>query len=103
MAQSKRRLRGRSAAPARCPMRPSASRAWRSRYASSSRSSNRRHFSRKPLKQFGDARPRELVANWMICATANTEEEEVGECMAFHSDPVGGDGIIVDGQRDLAD
>lgn len=50
----------------------------------------------KPLKQFGDARPRELVANWMVCAAANAEEEEVGERMAFHSDPVGGDGIIVD-------
>lgn len=50
----------------------------------------------KPLKQFGDARPRELVANWMICAAANAEEHEVGERMAFHSDPVGGDGIIVD-------
>jgi hypothetical protein len=50
----------------------------------------------KPLKQFGDARPRELVANWMICAAVNAEEEGVGERMAFHSDPVGGDGIIVD-------
>jgi hypothetical protein len=50
----------------------------------------------KPLKGFGDARPRELVANWMICAAANAEEEEVGERMAIHSDPVGGDGIIVD-------
>ena len=50
----------------------------------------------KPLKQFGDARPRELVANWMICAAANAEEEGGGERMAFHSDPIGGDGIIVD-------
>lgn len=50
----------------------------------------------KPLKRFGDARPRELVANWMVCAAANAEEDGVGERMAFHSDPVGGDGIIVD-------
>jgi hypothetical protein len=48
----------------------------------------------KPLKQFGDARPRELVANWLICAAANAEED-TGERMAFHSDPTG-DGIIVD-------
>ncbi|TAK46732.1 MAG: hypothetical protein EPO23_13805 [Xanthobacteraceae bacterium] len=49
----------------------------------------------KPLKQFGDARPRELVANWLICSAANAEED-AGERMAFHSDPIGGDGIIVD-------
>lgn len=49
----------------------------------------------KPLKRFGDARPRELVANWMICAVANAEEGP-GERMAFHSDPIGGDGIIVE-------
>jgi hypothetical protein len=49
----------------------------------------------KPIKQFGNARSRELVANWMICAAANAEEG-AGERMEFHSDPVGGDGIIVD-------
>ena len=53
----------------------------------------------KPLKQFGGARPRELVANWMICAVANAEEG-AGERMAFHSDPIGGDGIIVDTKTD---
>lgn len=49
----------------------------------------------KPFKQFGNARSRELVANWMICAAANAEES-AGERMEFHSDPIGGDGIIVD-------
>lgn len=49
----------------------------------------------EPFKQFGDARSRELVANWMICAAANAEEG-VGERMEFHSNPIGGDGIIVD-------
>jgi hypothetical protein len=48
----------------------------------------------KPFKQFGDLRSRELVANWMICAAVNGEEG-AGEYMEFHSDPVGGDGIIV--------
>jgi hypothetical protein len=49
----------------------------------------------KPLKQFGGLRPRELVANWMICAVANAEDG-AGERMTFHSDPVGSDGIIED-------
>lgn len=49
----------------------------------------------KPFKQFGNARSRELVANWMICAAVNAEEG-AEERMEFHSDPVGGDGIIVD-------
>jgi hypothetical protein len=49
----------------------------------------------KPLKPFGDARPRELVANWMICAAANAEER-AAERIEFHSDPIGGDGIIAD-------
>src|SRR5258708_31141656 len=51
----------------------------------------------KPFKQFGDARSRELVANWMICAAANAEED-AEERMEFHSDPIGGDGIIVDSE-----
>jgi hypothetical protein len=29
----------------------------------------------KPLKQFGNLRPSELVANWMICAVANAEAQ----------------------------
>jgi hypothetical protein len=49
----------------------------------------------KPLKQFGGALPRELVGNWMICAAANAEED-AGERMVFHSDPLKGDGIIED-------
>lgn len=49
----------------------------------------------KPFKQFGGARSRELVANWMICVAANAEAG-AEDRMEFHSDPVGGDGIIVD-------
>ena len=51
------------------------------------------------FKQFGDLRPRELVANWMICSAVNAEDG-AGERMQFHSDPVGGDGIIVDTKTD---
>lgn len=49
----------------------------------------------KAFKNFGDLRPRELVANWLICATVNAEESE-NERMEFHTDPTGGDGVLVD-------
>jgi hypothetical protein len=49
----------------------------------------------KPFKQFGDLRSRELLANWLICAAINSEHD-AKEQMEFHSDPIGGDGIIVD-------
>jgi hypothetical protein len=48
----------------------------------------------KPFEKFGDLRSRELLANWLICAAINSED--AGERMEFHTDPVGGDGIIVD-------
>jgi hypothetical protein len=53
----------------------------------------------KPFKQFDHLRSRELLANWLICAAINSEEA-AGKRMEFHSDPVGGDGIIVDTKTD---
>jgi hypothetical protein len=49
----------------------------------------------KPLKQFGDARPRELVVNWLIRATANAEET-LAITWRFTAIRTAGDGIIVD-------
>lgn len=49
----------------------------------------------KPLKQFGDLRPRELLANWLLCATFNFDCNSP-ERLTFASDPLGGDGILYD-------
>lgn len=48
----------------------------------------------KPLKRFGAMRPRELLANWLLCAVADTFT--VDHRFSFTSDPVGGDGVIID-------
>jgi hypothetical protein len=48
----------------------------------------------KPIARFADARPRELLANWLICAAMNSVEGR--ERYTFTSDPTGGDGIILD-------
>jgi hypothetical protein len=47
----------------------------------------------KPLVKFGDMRPREMLANWLLCATFETIEKRE---LIFYSDPIGGDGIIRD-------
>ncbi len=47
----------------------------------------------KPLGKFGDMRPREMLANWLLCATLEMIESRK---LVFYSDPVGGDGIIRD-------
>lgn len=47
----------------------------------------------KPFAKFGGMRPRELLANWLLCATFQQIE---GRELMFYSDPVGGDGIIRD-------
>jgi hypothetical protein len=47
----------------------------------------------KPLERFGDMRPREMLANWLLCATFETIENRE---LMFYSDPIGGDGIIRD-------
>jgi hypothetical protein len=47
----------------------------------------------KPFKKFGDMRPREMLANWLLCALLNDID---GRKLTFCSDPIGGDGIIFD-------
>jgi hypothetical protein len=47
----------------------------------------------RPLKRFGNMLPREVLANWLLCATVNAVE---GRKLVFSSDPIGGDGIIRD-------
>lgn len=49
----------------------------------------------KPFRNFGGMLPREAIANWLLCATANAMEDRQ---LTFVStdDPIGGDGIIVD-------
>lgn len=47
----------------------------------------------RPLKQFGNMLPREVLANWLLCATVNAVERRQ---LVFSSDPTGGDGIIWD-------
>jgi hypothetical protein len=47
----------------------------------------------KPFENFDGMRSREILANWLLCATANSVD---GRDLTFSSDPVGGDGIICD-------
>jgi hypothetical protein len=47
----------------------------------------------KPLEKFGGMRPRELLCNWLLCAVLN---EADGPPLTFTTDPVGGDGLIID-------
>jgi hypothetical protein len=47
----------------------------------------------KPFKNFGEMRPREAWANWLVCATINSTGEKD---LTFTTDPIGGDGIIID-------
>jgi hypothetical protein len=47
----------------------------------------------KPFENFGGMRSREILANWLVCVSANAATD--GE-FTFCSDPVGGDGIICD-------
>jgi hypothetical protein len=47
----------------------------------------------KPLEKFGDMRPREMLANWLLCATFEQIENRE---LTFYSDPIGGDGLIRD-------
>jgi len=51
----------------------------------------------KPFKRFGDMRSREVLANWSICAVVNGAD---AERYTFCSDPIGGDGIIIDTTTD---
>src|SRR3981081_2177447 len=47
-----------------------------------------------PFEQLGDMRSREAVANWLICAVVSS----IGQRdLISTSDPIGGDGILIDG------
>ena len=54
--------------------------------------STKQLYSGRPLKKFGDMLPREMVANWLVCAVINAGEG--AERLIFTSDPTGGDGVI---------
>jgi hypothetical protein len=56
----------------------------------------------RPIARFGDLRPRELVANWLICVVVNFERGQ--EDLYFTTGPVTEDcdGLIFDGATDDA-
>jgi hypothetical protein len=49
----------------------------------------------RPFAQFGNMRPREMLANWLLCATIEAIDHRQ---LIFHgcSHPIGGDGVIED-------
>jgi len=47
----------------------------------------------KPFKTLGGMRSREALANWLLCVVGNTIE---ADRYTFTSDPLGGDGLILD-------
>src|SRR5260370_30328259 len=47
----------------------------------------------KRFEKFGDMRSREILANWLICATINAVEKRE---LTFTRDPIGSDGIVHD-------
>ncbi len=51
----------------------------------------------KPLKRFGELRPRELWGNWLLCVAVNAVTA-AAERLTFTTDPEGivGDGVIYD-------
>ena len=49
----------------------------------------------RPLHQFGGLRPRELIANWLLCVGFN-DDCGTPERLTFTSDPLGGDGLLYD-------
>jgi hypothetical protein len=51
----------------------------------------------KPVKQFGNLRPRELLTNWLVCVAFN-DACESPDRLTFTTDPTGGDGILLDTQ-----
>jgi hypothetical protein len=50
----------------------------------------------KPVAQFGNLRPREILANWLFCAALNSRSGVEGVDLSFTTDPHDGDGIIYD-------
>ena len=55
----------------------------------------------KPFKRFGGLRSRELLANWLLCAVVNYDSR-AADRLTFTSDPLGGDGIIYDSEKDAS-
>ena len=51
-------------------------------------------YSGRALKKFGGMLPREMVANWLVCAVINADDRV--DRLTFTSDPTGGDGVIYD-------
>jgi hypothetical protein len=51
----------------------------------------------KLFNNFGDMRPREALANWLLCAAASAADNRQ---LTFSTDPTGGDGIICDTESD---
>jgi hypothetical protein len=49
-----------------------------------------------PFDNFGNMRPREVLANWLICAAFNGESQPERLTFASTHDPIGGDGVLVD-------
>jgi hypothetical protein len=47
----------------------------------------------RPFRSMGNLRSREAWANWLLCAAINKAD---GRSLTFSSDPVGGDGLIID-------
>lgn len=47
----------------------------------------------KPFENFGGMRSREILANWLLCATINAIDKRR---LTFSSDPIGSDGIVQD-------
>jgi hypothetical protein len=47
----------------------------------------------KPFEKFGGMRPRDMLANWLLCATFGAIE---GRQLVVYSDPIGCDGLIRD-------
>lgn len=51
----------------------------------------------KPLQEFYGLRPREIWANWLLCAVLNFENQQEDRFTFFSTtDPIGGDGVIYD-------
>src|ERR1700730_14048878 len=50
----------------------------------------------RQFANFNDMRSREILANWLICATFNAESRAERFTFASTSDPIGGDGVMLD-------
>ncbi len=54
----------------------------------------------KPFERFGRMRSREVLGNWLVCAVVNSVDGK--ESHTFTSDPIGGDGIIVNTETNVS-